>query len=164
MPCQHASSTLGMPAPFDIQPKPRDAFAKLLLNRGVAREILPCAQEALEEERGLDEIAAIVFSTERDRGSGSTVHEMRKVAVKARRPLQQIEHQAQSRGSLRPGDPSPLARNDYCHDAKTGPAYCDGVVLRIRAVPNAIASEPTPRMRPLPKIIECLSLHEIEQL
>ncbi len=83
-----------VPAPFDLVPQVVDEASDLRFLRVFALEIFPRAQKTHDQERRLDQIAAIILAHERNRGAGASIHEVRKNAVIAGRARQQLQHAA----------------------------------------------------------------------
>jgi hypothetical protein len=81
MPVQDLQAAAGVPVPFDLAPERVDPGAKAPLLRIVPIEVLSGAQEPRDQERGLDEVAAVVLPAERNRPAGIAVDKVRKDAV-----------------------------------------------------------------------------------
>ena len=62
MPVQHVAAVARVPVPLHVQPQRVDARAQLVLQRVLAVEELPHAQQARDEKRGLHEVAAVVLA------------------------------------------------------------------------------------------------------
>ena len=163
MPVEHGAAAAGVPVPFDRLPDPVDALAQLPF-RGVAlAEVLPGAQQAGDQEGGLDQIAAVVLRAERDRPARLAMQEVREDAMVAVGGREEAQDLQQALGRLRPRDPAPLDRDDDRHDAEAraaGRHDLGAVAERGRA---ALAGKPADRVREIPEVAEGLPLHEVEQ-
>ena len=153
----------GVPAPLRLLPQPVDAGAKLVLQRLVAVEILPRAEEPCEQVRGLDDVAAIVLAGEPDRPAGLAVQEVRQDAVIAVRPEQKADHAQQAVAGIVPTDPAARGGDHDRHGAEARAAGRDGLEAIIGPDVAALAGEAAHRVREIPEVAERLPLHEIEQ-
>src|SRR5690606_20966493 len=93
---QLAVRRLPVPAPLDLAPEPGDGVADLAFHRVVAVEVLPGGEQALDHERGLDEVAAVVVLAEVGIDPARVaVEEMRPHAMEAvrlREPAYDLQH------------------------------------------------------------------------
>src|SRR5215472_6719894 len=73
---------LAVPAPFDRVPQLRDATVERFLGGSGAVEVLASGEQTLHEERGFNQVSAVVEHAEDRHGaSGGAVHVMRPDAV-----------------------------------------------------------------------------------
>ena len=152
-----------MPVPFDLAPEPSDALAQAPFGRIRGVEELACAEKALEQEGGLDDVAAIVLAAERNGRAGAPVQEMRKEPVIGGGALQKGEHGVQPRRRFFARDKTPCDGDDNRHDAEAAAADGDKIVLRIGLKAGPVPREKADRMRALPEKGETPPLHEIKQ-
>src|ERR1700722_18781750 len=109
VPGERGSATLSVPIPLRLAPKVGDPVANALLLRCIAIEIGAGAQEALEQERALDQIGAVVLAAERLCRPSVAVHEMGIETVIAGRRLKAIQRLRQASERIGPCHPSALA-------------------------------------------------------
>jgi hypothetical protein len=152
-----------MPVPLRLAPQTVDAAAQVAFGRGIAPEVLAGAEKPDEQEGRLDDVAAIVLAAEGDGAAGATVQKMRKDAVVALGPLEEVHDEAEPLHGLASADPAARAGGDDRHDAEARSARGDGVrpVERMDIAP--VAHEPAHRMRQVPEAAKGLPLYQIEQ-
>ena len=160
---EHLAPALGVPAPFDLVPQEIDAAAQAPFLGRVAIEILPGAEEALEEKRRLDQIRGIILAPEGNGGPGHAIHEMRIDAVIAGCDLEHVEHAGEAFERCLARHPLALDGDDHGHDAETGAARGDLVVLRIGGREIPVARQEAHRMSAFPEKAEGPALHGFEQ-
>jgi hypothetical protein len=158
MPDQHLAAVARVPIPFDLPPQCLDRLAKGGLVGVLAREILPRREQALKQERRLDDVAAVVLRHEGDRSVRAAVEEMREGAMVARGAGEMIEHHPQATDGLLAGDPATLDGDDHRHGAETRSADGDAV-----GNPGAVAGKAAHRMSEVPEIAEGVPLDEVEK-
>src|SRR5256885_1669665 len=112
---ESAVGGLAMPAPFDAFPQRRDT----VVQRKVGFEVLARGQQALSEEGGLDQVAAVIVTAEQgNHAAGAPAHEVRPDAVKPVCLLEEIDDLSHARRALRVRDEAALRADDERHDAE----------------------------------------------
>jgi len=85
-------------------------------------------------------------------------------AVIARRRDQQVQHPADAIDGGFACDPATLCSDDNGHDSEAGTTDGGFVVRCICTCSTPVGSEATDGMAPVPKKLESLALHDLEQL
>src|SRR5439155_12301558 len=108
---------LAVPAPLDAFPQYCDA----VIQSAVGPEVLARSQEPLGEERGFDQVAAVIVAAEQgNHAAGMSAHEMRPDAVKPVCFFQEIDDLSHAGSALRARDEPALRAHDERHDAEAG--------------------------------------------
>ena len=112
----------GVPVPLGLLPQPVDLGTQPTFVVAVSIEVLAGAEQPRQQERRLDEVAAVVFPGERHRLSGVAMQEMRQDAVIAAGPQQEAHHGQQALDRLGAADPAARNADDDGHDAEAAAA------------------------------------------
>src|SRR5256886_13565194 len=92
-----------------------------IVQRLVGLEILTRSQQPLREERGFDQVAAVVVAAEQgNHMAGAPTHEVRPGAVKPVGGLEKADDLPHARSALFAGDEATLGADDESHDAEAG--------------------------------------------
>ncbi len=163
VPVEDLAPTLGEPIPFHIFPEECDPPSQGILRRGLMREVLPCAEQAHAEKRGLHQICGVILAPEGDRRAGGPVHEMGERPVVARRADQHIEHAPQALDDGLSRNPAALGSDDEGHDGEAGSTDGNTVIHDVLTHRTTIEGHAADRMSAFPEVTKRLPLHGLDQ-
>ena len=129
----------------------------------VAVEVLAGREQACQQERGLDEVAAVVLGAERDRPPAVAVEEVRQDAVVAVGLEQEADHGQEALERRGAADPAAADAHDDRHDAEAAAAGGDDLGAVVRTAVAALAREPAGGVGEVPEVAQRLPLHQVEQ-
>lgn len=98
MPVERVLSAALVPVPFHAAPQAVDAFSQGSFRRGTFAEVLPHAEKALDQERRLDQVPAIVVAAERFDPAGGAFEPVRPGSMEAVGLLQERHDVCQALG------------------------------------------------------------------
>src|ERR1019366_3126050 len=102
-----------VPVPLHGLPKMRDSGEQIALTLARAIEVLPCSEQALHQECGLDQVSAVIKHVEyRQSLAALAVHEMRPSSVVARSFFQETHDFGQALKTLIATDEAAIYSNN----------------------------------------------------
>lgn len=117
------------PVPLDLLANRGHAFSQTLLTVPSLVKIFSCANEALHQQRGLNNVTAVILAGEGNGFSRSAVEKVCKHAVISLTLIQKTQNGQDAVERLIPRYPSPLNGDDDGHDAKACSASTDNIVV-----------------------------------
>ncbi|WP_431212904.1 hypothetical protein ACQ86N_45885 [Puia sp. P3] len=126
-------------------------------------EILPGAEQALEEIGCLYEVGAVVLAAEGDRLSGRSVHPVRESAVVGVRLQQEVDHMQQELRRGIAADPFAIGGGDDGHHAKAGAAGGHDFVAVVKGLVAAFTGHMADGVGKVPEIPKGLVFCKVDE-